>query len=153
MHNRIKTILIITLIVLIIQSCTLSVLASNNPNGKEKKGKGQGKGVTDTIEIGIYSDNQCTTPMSSISWGMLEPGSSKYIICYIKNEGNTILYLSIKTSNWKPKTAFKDITIDWNYDGQSINPGEIIQVSITLFVSDKTDFTNLSVDITIIGSQ
>ncbi|UCC58609.1 MAG: hypothetical protein JSW14_01435 [Candidatus Bathyarchaeum sp.] len=152
MHNRTKAIIIITLLVLIIQVCTLSVLASNNPNGKEKEGKGQGKGATDRVIIGIYSDNQCTNPMSSISWGMLEPGSSKNIICYIKNEGNTVLFLSLKTSNWKPRTAFKDITIDWDYGGQSLNSAEIIQVTLTLSVSDKTDFTNLNVDIIIIGS-
>ena len=153
MRNKTKTIIIITLLVLIIQTCTLSVLAANNQNAKEKKGKGQGKGVTDTIEIGIYSDDQCTNPMSSISWGMLEPGSSKNTICYIKNEGNTVLFLSLKTTNWKPKTAFKDITIDWDYGGQSLNPSEIIKVLITLSVSPKTDFTNLTVDITITGSQ
>jgi len=152
MHKRTKTIIRITLLMLIIQSCTLSVLASNNANRKERKGKGQGKGGTNTVEISIYSDNQCSNPLSSIEWGTLELGSSKNTICFIKNEGNTVLFLSLKTSNWNPKTAFKDITVTWDYDGRSLNPSEVIQVSLTLSVADKTDLTNLSVDITIAGS-
>ena len=103
-------------------------------------------------EIGVYSDDQCINQMSSISWGILEPGSSKNTVCYIKNEGNIVLFLALKTSNWNPKKAFKDITINWDYGGQSLNPDEVIQVTLTLSVSYKTDLTNLSVDITIIGS-
>ena len=58
----------------------------------------------------------------------------------------------MKTSNWNPKTAFKDITINWDYGGQPLNPDEVIQISLTLSVSDKTDLTKISVDIMIIGS-
>ena len=149
MHKSTKAIIIITLFILIIQTCTLSVLASGNPNGK---GKGQGKGATNTAEIGVYGDDQCINPIASISWGILEPGSSKNTVCYIKNEGNTALFLALKTSNWNPRKAFKDLTINWDYGGQSLNPDEVIQVTLTLSVSYKTDLTNLSVDITIIGS-
>ena len=54
MQKRTKAIIIITLLVLIIQTFTLSTLAANNADLKEKKGKGEGKGVTNTIESMVW---------------------------------------------------------------------------------------------------
>jgi hypothetical protein len=152
MHKRTKLIIIFALFMLTIQTYNMTVLASKNPNGRGKGG-GQPKEETNTVaEIGIYADNQCTNPPSSIDWGILEPGSSKNTICFIKNEGNKDLLLALKTSNWNPKNAFKDIAVTWNYDRTILKPGYVIQVSLTLSTSYKTDFENLSVDITIVGS-
>jgi hypothetical protein len=152
MNKRKQAIIIIALIILIIQTCTLSVLASKGANEKQKNGKGQGKGGTNTLETGVYNNYQCTDPLSSIDWGMIEAGASKNMTCFIKNEGTTAMLLSLKTSNWNPKTAFKEITITWDYDGQPLNPSEVIQVLLTLSVLHTTDLTNFGVDITVVGS-
>jgi hypothetical protein len=109
MSKHKKTILLIILFVLTIQTFTLSILASNSTNGRGKKGTGQGAGEMNTVDINVYSDEQCTTtPMSSISWGMLDPGARKNTTCYVRNKGNTAFSLGdLKTLNWKPRTAFK----------------------------------------------
>ena len=110
-------------------------------------------GAVMTIGVGVYWDNGCTNPLSSIDWGMLEPGSSKNVTCYIRNEGNSPSTLSMYTSNWNPSGASDYITLTWDYGGQSINPDEAIQVTLTLSVSPSIGgITSFSFDITIVGS-
>ena len=110
-------------------------------------------GTVKAIGVGVYWDNQCTNPLSSISWGTLEPGSSTNVTCYIRNEGNSPSNLTMTKSNWNPANASNYITLNWNYGGQTINSGSVIQVVFTLSVSASIQgITSFSFDITIIGS-
>ena len=46
------------------------------------------------------------------------------------------------------------LTFYWNYSGQGINAGGVIQVTFTLAVSENIDgVTNFSFDITIVGTS
>ncbi|MFQ5836467.1 MAG: hypothetical protein ACE5HG_01290 [Candidatus Bathyarchaeia archaeon] len=111
-------------------------------------------GAVMTIGVGVYWDNGSANPLSSIDWGMLEPGSSKNVTCYIRNEGNSVSYLYLSTSNWNPSGASDYITLSWDYGGQPINPDEVVQVTFTLSVSAGIDgITSFSFDITIVGSS
>ena len=58
-----------------------------------------------TIGVGVYIDSICSTPLTSIPWGTLEPGQSQDIVCFIKNEGTSESTLSMYTSNWSPSDA------------------------------------------------
>jgi hypothetical protein len=110
-------------------------------------------GAVKAIGVGVYWDNQCTNPLSSISWGTIEPGASTNVTCYIRNEGNSPSNLSMTKSNWNPSNASNYITLNWNYGGQLINTGAVIQVTFTLSVSASIQgITSFSFDITIIGS-
>jgi len=107
-----------------------------------------------TIGVGVYSNYQCTTPLTSISWGTLDPGASQTILCYIKNEGSSVSTLSMYTSDWNPPDADDHISFSWNYNGQSINPGASIQVALTLTVAGNIQgVTNFGFDITIVGTS
>ena len=109
--------------------------------------------IQTTAGIAVYWDSQCNSPMSSLTWGTLEPGDNKAVICYIKNEGNSPATLSMYTSDWNPSNAEDYITLSWNYNGQSINPDEAVQVSFTLSVDASIeDITSFSFDITIVGT-
>jgi hypothetical protein len=114
-------------------------------------------GTVMAIGVGVYWDNECTNAISSIDWGVLEPGLSKNVTCYIRNEGNSVSTLSMYTSNWNPPELAEEdspITLSWNYSGQSINPDEVIQVTFTLSVSAGIEgITSFSFDITIVGSS
>ena len=111
-------------------------------------------GTIETIGVGVYTDFQCNTPLSSIPWGTLEPGESQSVICYIKNEGTSPSTLSMYTSNWSPSSAENYLTLSWNYNGQSINLGDSVQVTFTLTVDASIEgITNFSFDITIVGSN
>lgn len=110
-------------------------------------------GTVKAIGVGVYWDYDCANPLSSIDWGVLEPGSSGNVTCYIRNEGTSVSTLSMYTSNWSPSNASDYMTLSWNYGGHSINPDEVEQVSFTLSVDAGIDgITSFSFDITIVGS-
>jgi hypothetical protein len=112
--------------------------------------------IQTTYGIGVYSDSQCSTPLSSMSWGTLEPGGSQNVVCYIKNEGSSSTTLSMYASNWYPESLATSnyLVLSWNYNGHSINPDDSVQVTFTLTVDASIEgITNFSFDITIVGSS
>lgn len=118
-------------------------------NNKTVSSSGSVKGVG----VGVYSDQACTSAISSISWGIINPGSNANKTIYVRNEGNTAATLSMTTSNWNPTNASSYMTLSWNYGGQSLNVSQVVQVKLTLAVSASVSgITNFSFDITITAS-
>ena len=110
--------------------------------------------IQTTVGLGVYSDSQCYNPLTSMSWGTLEPGGSQNVYCYIKNEGNVPTTLSMYTSNWSPGSAENYLTFSWNYNSNPINADEVVQIRFRLTVSSAIEgITNFSFDITIVGSS
>lgn len=110
-------------------------------------------GSVKAIGVGVYSDENCTSEVSFIDWGMLEPGSSENVTVYIRNEGNSVASLSMETSNWSPSNASNYITLSWDYEGQNIDIDDVIKVTFTLSVSpDISGITSFSFDIVVMGS-
>lgn len=117
------------------------------------KSKISSGGAVKAIGVAVYSDAGCTSRLTSIDWGVLEPGENKKVTFYIQNDGNYALTVSLSTENWSPSNAQEYITLGWDYGGQSINPGEVIEVTFTLSVSaGVSDITDFSFDIVIVGS-
>jgi len=110
--------------------------------------------IQTTAEIGVYSDFQCNYPLSSLSWGTLEPGGSQAIVCYIKNEGNSALTLSMAPSGWDPTDAENYLDLSWNYNGNPIAPDAVVQITFTLTVDASIEgITSFSFDINIVGTS
>jgi hypothetical protein len=111
-------------------------------------------GSVKAIGVGVYLDQACTSAVSSINWGMLDPGSSVNKTVYIRNEGNTAATLSIATSNWNPTSASSYMTLSWDYGGQALNVNQVVQVKLTLALSSSvTGITSFSFDITITATS
>ncbi len=111
-------------------------------------------GSVTTIGVGVYWDSGCIDRVSSIDWGTLEPGSTKNVACYIRNEGNSVSTLSMATSNWSPSNASSYMGLTWDYGGEALNVDEVIQVTFTLSVDAGIEgITDFSFDITIVGSS
>jgi hypothetical protein len=107
-------------------------------------------GSVKTIGVGVYSDQACANPVTSINWGTIEPGSNVNKTVFIRNEGNAAATLSMATSNWNPPSASTYMTLSWNYGGQTLAVNEVKQVTFTLRVSSSvTGITSFSFDITI----
>jgi hypothetical protein len=107
-------------------------------------------GTVKTVGVGVYWDQALTNPVSSISWGTIEPGLNVNKTVYIRNEGNTAATLSMETSNWSPASASSYMTLSWNYGGQTLAVNAVRQVTFTLAVSSSiTGITSFSFDITI----
>jgi len=113
-----------------------------------------GGGVRARGLLTIYSDAGCINIMVSIDWGLLDPGENKNVTCYVSNKDKSALILSFLTDNWNPLNALQYMTLSWDYGGQSINPGEVIEITFTLAVSENVpDITDFSFDIIIVGTD
>jgi len=95
-----------------------------------------------TIGVTAYRDISCTTTVSSIALGTFTPGLFTTNIIYIKNEGTTSLTLSLDTTNWNPTNAPNYIALNWDYNGQTIAPSQVIKIILTLSVSQNVNGIN-----------
>lgn len=111
-------------------------------------------GSLHTVGVGVYLDLPCANKVTSIDWGTLDPGSNVNKTVYIRNEGNAAATLSMSTSNWNPAAASSYMTLAWNYNGQTLAVGQVVQVKFTLAASSSiTGVTTFSFDITIIATS
>jgi len=110
-------------------------------------------GSVKTVGVSAYWDSDCTSEISMINWGSAEPGDTKTVITYIKNEGSSAITLSLDVGNWSPSGASSYISISWNYVGQQLNPGDSVEVRFTLSVSSSiSGVSSFTCDMTITGS-
>ncbi len=110
-------------------------------------------GTVKAIGVGVYWDSGCTSQVTSIDWGTVEPGATKSVIVFIKNEGSAPATLSLETENWNPSTASSYISLSWDYAGTVVDVDDVVQVLLSLSVSDTiVGITSFSFDIVIIGS-
>jgi hypothetical protein len=106
------------------------------------------------IGVGVYSDSGCTTVLSSIDWGTINPGSSATYTIYVKNNGTIPETLTMTTGNWDPATASSYIISTWNRQNYVLSAGSSVQALVTLNVSSSVNgFTSFTFDITITGTQ
>ena len=106
-----------------------------------------------TIKINLYSDQACTTPLTSVEWGEITAGGDSNIVVYVKNSGDTSVLLSLTTENWNSLTSKNNMDLSWNYDGSLITSGQIRQVTLTLSVDPVCpDLNSFGFDIVVIGS-
>jgi hypothetical protein len=110
-------------------------------------------GTISTANVGVFSDSQCTQPLSTISWGSVAPGSSVSRTIYVKNTGDLPLTLSMSTASWNPVAASNSMAITWNREGTVLAAGQIVPAELTLAVdSDISGVTAFSVNIIISGT-
>lgn len=106
-----------------------------------------------TVDVGVYEDINCTTLVTTIDWGMVEPGESMNYSAFIRNEANVPITLALTTENWNPADASTWITLTWNYTGETLLVNEVIDVTLTLTVdAEITEISTFSFDIIITGS-
>ncbi len=92
---------------------------------------------TETAGLNVYRDSGCSNKVSSLPWGNISPGGSISNLVYIKNEGDVPLTLTLDTTDWSPSNAPNYISLNWNYDGQAVEPNQVILVRLTLRVSQS----------------
>ena len=111
-------------------------------------------GNVKAVGVGVYWDSGCSQEVSLIEWGYLDPGETSSVTVYVRNEGNVAVALNMSTENWDPPEASSYITLSWDYSGQILEPGESIQVTLTLSISSDvqniTEF-DFSIVIAVVG--
>jgi hypothetical protein len=91
------------------------------------------------VGVGVYWDANCSSPVYSLDWGLLEPGSEKNIATIIRNEGDAPSSLFLNTTNWSPIEASNYITLSWDYDGHILYPNQTTTVTLTLSIDPITE--------------
>lgn len=108
------------------------------------------QGSVKGIGVGIYWDSAATNQVSSVNWGVIDPGSSNTVTVYVKNQGNAVVTLSKIAQNWNPSTSSSYLTLNWDYSGQTLSANQVLQVRLTLVVSSTiSGITNFTFDIVI----
>lgn len=97
-----------------------------------------GHGLVKASGLGIYRDLSCAEAVSSIDWGILDPGSKVDKTVYVRNQGDASITLAMGTDNWNPSKSSAYISLVWNYTGQTLAVGEVIAAKFTLSVSENT---------------
>lgn len=108
------------------------------------------RGNVEAVGVGVYWDSACSSAVSWVEWGTVEPGSKKNVTIYVRNEGNDAVILSIFADNWNPSNASNYMTLSWDYAGQTIDPQKVVQTTLTLSTSSGVEgITGFSFDIII----
>ena len=87
------------------------------------------------VGIGVFSNANGTCPVTSINWGMLQPGQTANYSAYILSESNVPITLSMYTANWNPANASSYLTLTWNYKAQTIQPHASLPITFSLAVN------------------
>jgi hypothetical protein len=104
------------------------------------------------VMVEIYYDETCSNPVTTIDWGMLEPGDSSNYTIYAKNLGETPVMLYLNTQNWDPSEAPLHMSLDWNYTNEFIEANHSIPIMLTLTLSnDAPPMDDFSFEIVITG--
>ena len=123
-----KRVSVLVLVVLAVVS-GLSMAVGEDP-GVPSNGS-----VVIDLTLGVYSNEACTRVLEEVAWGSLEPGSSKTVVVYLKNEGNVAMFLRMRTSGWDPVEAEQYITLSWNLEGVTVQPDKVGVAELTLHVA------------------
>lgn len=110
-------------------------------------------GTVKTIGVNAFLDSECTNPVTSLEWGILQPGNTISKSFYLLNQGNAPAVLQLYAENWNSYNAEQYLVLSWNYGSQSISPGEAIYVTFTLYVSPNiSGVTDFNFDVVIVAS-
>jgi hypothetical protein len=101
-----------------------------------------------SIEVDVYSDKGCNQALSHINWGEIVVGGSVYRTVYIKNSGDTATVLNFVTKNFSPVEIEEHMYLYWDYDGSSLEAGQVKKILLTLTVDNQiTDLGGFNFDI------
>lgn len=110
-------------------------------------------GTVKAFGVGVYWDSGCGNAVSSIDWGLVEPGLASNVTFYIRNEGNYPVTLFLGAENWNPENASNYLTLSWDYAGETVGCDETVQVTLTLLASqDMEGITDFSFDVILSGT-
>ena len=105
------------------------------------------------INIEVYSDPACTQALSSLDWGIPEPGDTVDRVVYLKNIGNADMTLNMYVSNWNPGGVDTYLSLSWDQENTVMVPDEVLVSTISLSVdSGITGITDFSYQITLQGT-
>lgn len=149
---RLKTVLVSVVLYALLICLMINGVSTFNSESVVVEESGQVKNIA--ISIGFYWDKNCSDHVTFIDWGHIEPGSTRDIIVFVRNEGNTSATLSMSTSNWIPSESTSFVHLSWNYTGEIIEESRVLPVTLSLSVdANIEEILAISFDTNIEDSQ
>jgi len=106
-----------------------------------------------TVGVNVFSDSNCTLPVTHIYWETLEPATSKTIPIYVKSVSNVPLNVNVTSENWKPPNCTEYMTFRAEPNSFTLQPAEIKEVYLTLIVAYNIEgITNFTFEVWFYGS-
>jgi hypothetical protein len=94
-----------------------------------------GTGNIVAVNVGVYSNAACTSPLVTINWGSIGPGENKQVTCYMKSLSNVQTTITLSAINFNSTQASQYLSLSWNRQGYNAAPGEVVQATLTLQVN------------------
>jgi hypothetical protein len=138
------TILGLTLLLLLIVSSALLTSTQTVP----------ATGTITAINLGVYSDAGCTTPLTALNFGIVSPSTQVTQTIYLKNTGNSAENLTMNTNTWSPSNAGTYLTLTWLPTTTPLAAGAITSATLTLTASASAGaLSTFSFNVAFTGSQ
>ena len=113
----------------------------------------QSSGAVMTVNVGVYWNSACSNATTTINWGSITPGTTKFYTVYVRNEGSSSETLSLSTQGWNPSNANTYITLSWNAPTSTVAVNSVTTVTLTLTVSSSiTGITSFSFTTIVTGT-
>ena len=113
-----------------------------------------GSSIHARVGVGVYSNARCTTPLSAISWGTLNPGSVTTYAMFVRNTGTVSETLNMTVNGWSPSSASSYLKLTWNQENSVLAAGRAVKAIVTLSVSSSiSNVTSFSNNIIITGTH
>lgn len=97
-------------------------------------------GNIQTLGVQTYWDISLKNKTETVDWGTIQLGVSNNVTLYIQSISNFETTLHLNATNWDPPNISNYMSLSWNYNGTTIYPDEIIQVTLTLTASSSNAF-------------
>jgi hypothetical protein len=111
-------------------------------------------GTITTVNVGVYSNSECTQNCTAINWGSVYPSNSTTQTVYVKNTGTVQITLTMIADTWTPTNADDYLTLTWNQQGTVLDAGDTVSANLTLSAAvDTGDLEDFSVNIVITGAE
>ena len=76
------------------------------------------------INIEFYEDSECTNKITELNWKIMKEDDKVTKTLYLKNTGDMPVILNMKVSEYIPSDIRELISLSWDMEGLSLNPGE-----------------------------
>ncbi len=73
-------------------------------------------------------------------------GASKNVTFYIRSTSNYKTTLKLNVTDWNPADVSDYMNLLWDYNGEKLDPGETIQVTLTLSIPSSPSFVRYLID-------
>jgi hypothetical protein len=82
----------------------------------------------------LFSNLECTTPLTNIHFGDIGPGDTITYNFYVKNFASEDATLALDVSNVSPTNLLNYATVSWNREGDNLSGGMSLAATLSMTI-------------------